>query len=71
MYVDENGEPLVTGAGSYADAVEIIKKYGMSIDYQIMDLNDQRYCQVNIDTSALDGLATYEDEAFISAVENY
>lgn len=70
-YIDKHGEPLVTGAESYADAVNIVEKYGMSIDYQTMDFDGQSYCQVEIDTSALKDVNSYEEADFVSAVENY
>lgn len=69
--IDKHGEPLVTGAESYADAVNIVEKYGMSIDYQTMDFDGQSYCQVEIDTSALKDVNSYEEADFVSAVENY
>lgn len=66
-----DGKPEVTGAGSYDEAVSIAEGYGMSVSFTEMEFDGETYCQVEVDTSGLEGLMSYENDDFIAAVENY
>lgn len=66
-----DGKPEVTGAGSYDEAVSIVEGYGMSVSFTEMEFDGETYCQVEVDTSGLEGLMIYENDDFIAAVENY
>lgn len=66
-----DGKPEVTGAGSYDEAVSIAEGYGMSVSFTEMEFDGETYCQVEVDTSGLEGLMIYENDDFIAAVENY
>ena len=66
-----DGKTEVTGAGSYDEAVSIAEGYGMSVSFTEMEFDGETYCQVEVDTSGLEGLMSYENDDFIAAVENY
>lgn len=66
-----DGKPEVKGAGSYDEAVSIIESYGMSAGFTEINYDGETYCQVDVDMSSLEQMNVYEDEDFVTAVENY
>lgn len=66
----DDSKPLVSGAGSYDEAVGIIEDLGMTASFTDMEFDGETYCQMNIDVSGLESIPKYDDD-FITAVENY